>query len=93
LTTAGPDAGTPAPGLSGPDDRLRFRLLSVAGAAPPPELAGWKDTVYVPPRTPLELLLGFAQPADDGTPFLYHCHVLWHEDQGMMGQYVVEPVG
>jgi FtsP/CotA-like multicopper oxidase with cupredoxin domain len=42
---------------------------------------------------PLELLLGFAQPADDGTPFLYHCHVLWHEDQGMMGQYVVEPVG
>ena len=70
---------------------VRFRVLSVAGAPPPPELAGWKDTVYVPPRTPLELLVHFAQPADDRTPFMYHCHVLWHEDQGMMGQYVVEP--
>ncbi|MGY1742704.1 MULTISPECIES: multicopper oxidase family protein [unclassified Blastococcus] len=70
---------------------VRFRVLSVAGAAPPPELAGWKDTVYVPPRTPLRLLVGFAQPADERAPFMYHCHVLWHEDQGMMGQFVVEP--
>ena len=69
---------------------VRFRVLSVAGAPPPPELAGWKDTVYVPPRTPLRLLVHFAQPADERTPFMYHCHVLWHEDQGMMGQYVVE---
>ncbi len=68
---------------------VRFRVLSVAGAAPPPELAGWKDTVYVPPRTPLRLLVGFAQPADERAPFMYHCHVLWHEDQGMMGQFVV----
>jgi hypothetical protein len=23
---------------------------------------------------------------------MYHCHLLWHEDQGMMGQFlVVEP--
>lgn len=70
---------------------VRFRVLSVGGAAPPPELAGWKDTVYVPPRTPLRLLVHLGQPADERTPFMYHCHVLWHEDQGMMGQFVVEP--
>ncbi|SEP06048.1 multicopper oxidase family protein [Trujillonella endophytica] len=70
---------------------VRFRVLSVGGAAPPPELAGWKDTVYVPPRTPLRLLVRFDQPADERTPFMYHCHVLWHEDQGMMGQFVVDP--
>lgn len=69
---------------------VRFRVLSVAGAPPQPQLAGWKDTVYVPPRTPLRLLVGFAQPADERTPFMFHCHVLWHEDQGMIGQYVVE---
>ncbi len=69
---------------------VRFRVLSVGGAPPPPELAGWKDTVYVPPRTPLRLLVHFAQPADERAPFMYHCHVLWHEDQGMMGQFVVE---
>lgn len=29
-----------------------------------------------------------------GEPYIYHCHMLWHEDQGMMAQYVftgVEP--
>ena len=30
--------------------------------------------------------------ADAATPYIYHCHLLWHEDQGMMGQFtVVEP--
>jgi bilirubin oxidase len=72
---------------------VRFRVLSVAGEAPPPELAGWKDTVYVPPRTTLRLLVGFAHPADETMPFVFHCHVLWHEDLGMMGQYVVQPGG
>lgn len=23
------------------------------------------------------------------TPYMYHCHMLLHEDQGMMGQFVV----
>jgi FtsP/CotA-like multicopper oxidase with cupredoxin domain len=59
----------------------------------PPELAGWKDTVYVPPRTPLRLLVNCAQPADERTPFMLHCHGLWHEDQGMVAQYVVEAAG
>ncbi|MGY1814597.1 multicopper oxidase family protein [Blastococcus sp. SYSU D00820] len=70
---------------------VRFRVLSVGGAPPPPELAGWKDTVYVPPRTPIRLLLTFDHPAGPEAPFMYHCHLLWHEDLGMMGQYVVEP--
>ncbi|MGY1745144.1 multicopper oxidase family protein [Blastococcus sp. SYSU D00695] len=70
---------------------VRFRVLTVGGGAPPPELSGWKDTVYVPPRTPLRLLVRFDQPAGEPAPFVYHCHVLWHEDQGMMGQFVVEP--
>jgi FtsP/CotA-like multicopper oxidase with cupredoxin domain len=32
-------------------------------------------------------------PADPNTPYMYHC-LLWHEDQEMMGQFVVvEPGG
>jgi suppressor of ftsI len=26
------------------------------------------------------------------TPYMYHCHLMWHEDQGMMAQFtVVDP--
>lgn len=32
--------------------------------------------------------------ADPDVPYMFHCHVLRHEDQGMMGQFVVvEPGG
>jgi FtsP/CotA-like multicopper oxidase with cupredoxin domain len=30
---------------------------------------------------------GFA--IDATTPYMYHCHILEHEDRGMMGQFVV----
>lgn len=71
---------------------VQFRLAAVAGEPPPPELAGWKDTIFVEPETEYVLLLRFAEYADPDTPYMYHCHLLWHEDQGMMGQFaVVEP--
>lgn len=31
----------------------------------------------------------FTDFADPKTPYLYHCHLLNHEDNGMMGQFVV----
>jgi suppressor of ftsI len=71
---------------------VQFRIASIDGAAPPPELAGWKDTIFTEPQTEYELLMRFEDYADPGTPYMYHCHLLWHEDQGMMGQFaVVEP--
>ncbi len=71
---------------------VQFRIASIDGAAPPPELAGWKDTIFTEPEREYELLLRFEDYADPDTPYMYHCHLLWHEDQGMMGQFaVVEP--
>ncbi|MFF2369518.1 multicopper oxidase family protein [Agromyces sp. NPDC058110] len=71
---------------------VQFRIASIDGEAPPPELAGWKDTIFAEPETTYELLMRFDDYADPGTPYMYHCHLLWHEDQGMMGQFaVVEP--
>ena len=46
-----------------------------------------KDTVVIDGET--ELLMRFTQPAGDRTPFMYHCHILEHEDGGMMGQFTV----
>ena len=28
--------------------------------------------------------------ADPVNPYMFHCHILEHEDVGMMGQFVVE---
>lgn len=71
---------------------VQFRIASIDGAPPPPELAGWKDTIHAEPQREYELLMRFEDYTDPDTPYMYHCHFLWHEDQGMMGQFaVVEP--
>ncbi len=73
---------------------VQFAVREVDGAPPPPALTGPKDTVALPPGTTVTLLLRFDGPADPDAPYMYHCHLLWHEDQGMMGQFVVvEPGG
>jgi FtsP/CotA-like multicopper oxidase with cupredoxin domain len=35
-----------------------------------------------------EILVRFTQPSSRAHPFMFHCHILEHEDAGMMGQYV-----
>jgi blue copper oxidase len=68
---------------------VRFQVLSVDGRPPPAELGGWKDTVLLRPNRPVEIIARFADYADPTTPYMFHCHVLRHEDSGMMGQFVV----
>ena len=68
---------------------VSFRVIDVGGDPPPPQIAGWKDTVYVPPGRTVRLLVPFERYADPHHPYMYHCHMLQHEDAGMMGQFVV----
>ncbi|MDM4719086.1 multicopper oxidase domain-containing protein [Micromonospora sp. WMMA1363] len=68
---------------------VQFQVLSVAGADPPPELSGWKDTVYLAPQRPVRIAMRFTDHSDPNLPYMYHCHLLYHEDAGMMGQFVV----
>jgi bilirubin oxidase len=68
---------------------VQFQVLSIAGAAPPPELAGWKDTVYLRPNSEYRLIMRFDDYSDPDHPYMYHCHLLRHEDSGMMGQFLV----
>ena len=63
-----------------------FRILSIEGAPPAAHLAGWKDVALVEDKA--ELLVAFNRPATREHPFMYHCHILEHEDAGLMGQYV-----
>jgi FtsP/CotA-like multicopper oxidase with cupredoxin domain len=68
---------------------LQFKLVDYRGAAPPPALAGWKDTVPIPPGQSVRFLARFTDYADPAAPYMFHCHLLRHEDRGLMGQLVV----
>lgn len=71
---------------------MQYRILSIDGAPPPARLAGYKDTIALEGDREYRLLVRVDDYADPTTPYMYHCHLLWHEDQGMMGQFlVVEP--
>jgi FtsP/CotA-like multicopper oxidase with cupredoxin domain len=68
---------------------VQFRILDRNGAAPSLGEQGLKDTVVVNPRERVKLLLSFADYTDPDRPYMYHCHILEHEDAGMMGQFTV----
>jgi FtsP/CotA-like multicopper oxidase with cupredoxin domain len=72
---------------------VQFRVLSMDGRPPPDLLAGWKDTVYVAPRTTVRIQLQFTGHTDRNWPYMFHCHLLLHEDMGVMGQFVVVAPG
>jgi blue copper oxidase len=68
---------------------VQFQLIDYAGRPPPPHLAGWKDTVFLPPGATVRFLARFTDYTDPALPYMFHCHLLRHEDNGMMGQFVV----
>jgi len=72
---------------------VSFRLLDYADGPPPAQLTGWKDTLYIPPGEGIRFLVRSPDYADRDTPYMFHCHILEHEDRGMMGQYVVVEPG
>ena len=69
---------------------VQFLVLDRDGKPPSPQESGWKDTVLVEPGETVNVIMKFARYADPDTPYMYHCHILEHEDMGMMGQFVVE---
>ncbi len=68
---------------------VSFTVLDVAGSPPPPWARGRRDTVHLPEKQSARLAVEFGPFADAVHPYMYHCHILRHEDAGMMGQYVV----
>lgn len=68
---------------------VSFQILSHGGEPPAEADRGWKDTVIVG-DVPTVLVMRFNYTADEETPYMYHCHMLEHEDGGMMGQFTVE---
>ncbi|WP_127959219.1 multicopper oxidase CueO [Serratia microhaemolytica] len=62
---------------------VQFRILSENGQPPAPHRTGWKDTVRVEGKRS-EVLVRFQHLASAEHPYMAHCHLLEHEDTGMM---------
>lgn len=66
----------------------QFRILSENGKAPAAHRAGWKDTVRVEGGVS-EVLVKFDHNAPKEHAYMAHCHLLEHEDTGMMLGFTV----
>ncbi|EML1936558.1 multicopper oxidase CueO [Providencia sp. 21OH12SH02B-Prov] len=66
----------------------RFRILKENGRAVEPHRQGWKDIVKVEGQVS-EVLVEFKHPATKQHPYMAHCHLLEHEDTGMMMGFTV----
>jgi FtsP/CotA-like multicopper oxidase with cupredoxin domain len=65
-----------------------FQLVEVNGKPQP--LDGYYDTVNVPTRGEIKIIVPFTDSTMVGK-FVYHCHLLSHEDKGMMATIEVLP--
>ena len=68
---------------------VQFYILDRNGNQPAPSERGRKDVIIVKPQETVRFITKFEDFASS-TPYMYHCHMLIHEDGGMMGQFVVE---
>jgi blue copper oxidase len=69
---------------------VQFYLLNRNdGILPSPSESGRKDVILVPPGDSLMFITKFEDFVDSKVPYMFHCHILMHEDAGMMGQFIV----
>ncbi len=65
---------------------VQFQILSRNDKLPPLHEQGRKDTVLIMPGETVRIISRFR---DYTGVYMYHCHLLEHEDDGMMGQFEV----
>ncbi|MEN9442476.1 MAG: hypothetical protein RLZ33_2553 [Bacteroidota bacterium] len=68
---------------------VAFNVIEKNGTIPSLEEQGWKDVVLVMPNDSVKFITQFTTFSDEMMPYMYHCHLLHHEDDGMMGSFLV----
>ncbi len=68
---------------------VHFYILDRNGNPPDAVERGRKDVLLIQPNETVRFIAKFDDFADTTLPYMYHCHILMHEDDGMMGQFVV----
>jgi len=68
---------------------VQFYVLDRNGFAPPASEQGRKDVILIHPMETVRFITQFTDFANDSVPYMLHCHMLTHEDRGMMLQFEV----
>lgn len=68
---------------------IQFFVVDINGNPPPPQYQGLKDVILVEPGDTVRFITQFITFSDFFVPYMYHCHLLHHEDEGMMGSFLV----
>lgn len=68
---------------------VQFYVLDRNGVTPPLSEQGRKDVILIKPMETVRFITQFVDFANADVPYMYHCHMLVHEDDAMMGQFVV----
>lgn len=68
---------------------IQFFVVDINGMPPSPEYSGYKDVILVKPNDTVRFITKFTTFANDSVPYMFHCHLLHHEDDGMMGTFLV----
>jgi FtsP/CotA-like multicopper oxidase with cupredoxin domain len=70
---------------------IQYQILSRNGVPATGTDLGWKDTFLVQPGETVKVIGKFE--AINTGDYMYHCHILEHEDAGMMGYFRVGDTG
>lgn len=68
---------------------IQFNVLDINRAKPTLEYSGWKDVILVKPGDTVRFVTQFTNFSNKTVPYMFHCHLLHHEDEGMMGSFLV----
>ncbi len=66
--------------------QIDFQVVGRNGR--PVDFTGYQDTVDINPGENVQIIIPFTRPSQVGR-FVFHCHILEHEDGGMMQNIVV----
>jgi bilirubin oxidase len=69
---------------------VQFKIISRSTGAVPEYEQGWKDTFYIRINESVTFVAKFDDFASGEHPFMYHCHMSNHEDEGLMAQFLVK---
>lgn len=71
---------------------VQYQILERDGQLATGTDLGWKDTFLVQPGKSVKIIAKF-DPVINVGDYMYHCHILEHEDAGMMGYFRVGDTG
>jgi FtsP/CotA-like multicopper oxidase with cupredoxin domain len=68
---------------------VQFAIVSRSSGPVADHEKGWKDTFYIRVNETVSFIAKFDDFVSKDHPFMYHCHMSNHEDEGLMGQFLV----